>query len=198
MNTRLRYLREGKNLTQKDVSEKIDISRERYNQYETGKRKPDYETLSIIADFFDVSTDYLLCRTDSYNLTTVITPSAPSLSENQLELLELFNRISDERQQIKLLGKFEVLIENVKNDFQHEDAEYTVSKKDVGWNKRENIIISEKMPSKYRKTLKISHDINDKSIIVKNFCGSTKKEVQVYIYKYKLELLFLITFQDEN
>ena len=54
------------------------------------------------------------------------------------------------------------------------------------------------MPSKYRKTLKISHDINDKSIIVKNFCGSTKKEVQVYIYKYKLELLFLITFQDEN
>ena len=132
MNTRLRYLREGKNLTQKDVSEKIDISRERYNQYETGKRKPDYETLSIIADFFDVSTDYLLCRTDSYNLTTVITPSAPSLSENQLELLELFNRISDERQQIKLLGKFEVLIENVKNDFQHEDAEYTVSKKDVG------------------------------------------------------------------
>ena len=132
MNTRLRYLREGRNLTQKDVSEKIDISRERYNQYETGKRKPDYETLSIIADFFDVSTDYLLCRTDSYNLTTVITPSAPSLSENQLELLELFNRISDERQQIKLLGKFEILIENVKNDFQHDDTEYTVSKKNVG------------------------------------------------------------------
>ena len=37
--------------------------------YETGKREPDYETLELIADFFNVDTDYLLGRTQK---TTVI------------------------------------------------------------------------------------------------------------------------------
>ena len=60
ISSRLRFLRINLDLTQRELSEKIGISRERYNQYETGRRNPDFETLKIIAIFFNVTTDYLL------------------------------------------------------------------------------------------------------------------------------------------
>lgn len=66
LNKRLKFLRESyDNMSQKDLAEKLGISRERYNQYETGKRNPDYETLISLAKFFNVTTDYLLGYTDN-------------------------------------------------------------------------------------------------------------------------------------
>lgn len=67
LNIRLRELRHNKNLSQADVAEFLRISRQAYNFYETGKREPDNETLQKLASFFDVSTDYLLGRTDERN-----------------------------------------------------------------------------------------------------------------------------------
>ena len=52
------------NLTQKEFASMFKMSDARYNQYETGKRNPDYETLKLFADFFDVSIDYLFGRTN--------------------------------------------------------------------------------------------------------------------------------------
>ena len=69
LNNKLRMLREKIGLTQKELANKFNMSDSRYNQYETGKRQPDYETLKGFADFFDVSTDYLLGRTDIENTT---------------------------------------------------------------------------------------------------------------------------------
>lgn len=60
LNSRLRMLREKTGLTQKEFANKFNMSDARYNHYETGKREPDYETLKIFADFFGVSTDFLL------------------------------------------------------------------------------------------------------------------------------------------
>jgi len=67
LNIRLRELRTEKKLTQADVAKFLKISHQAYNFYETGRREPDNETLQKIADFFDVSTDYLLGRTDERN-----------------------------------------------------------------------------------------------------------------------------------
>lgn len=53
-------LRKSKNLLQKEVADKIGVARTTYASYEQGKREPDIETINKIADFFDVSTDYLL------------------------------------------------------------------------------------------------------------------------------------------
>lgn len=64
---RLRELRQEKKLSQADVAEFLQISRQAYNFYETGKREPDNETLQKLASFFNVSTDYLLGRTDERN-----------------------------------------------------------------------------------------------------------------------------------
>ncbi|MCT6925272.1 helix-turn-helix transcriptional regulator [Metasolibacillus sp.] len=53
--------------TQSYVAEKIGVARTTYTAYENGTKTPPPETLSIIADFFGVSVDYLLGRTDNQN-----------------------------------------------------------------------------------------------------------------------------------
>ncbi|MBE2973036.1 helix-turn-helix domain-containing protein [Priestia megaterium] len=61
---RLTSLRKKKNVTQQKVADYLGITRPAYTAYEQGKRQPDYETLTKIADFFDVTVDYLIGRTD--------------------------------------------------------------------------------------------------------------------------------------
>lgn len=57
---RLKLLREETGLTQEELAKKLNISRGTYAHYETGKREPGFETLSLLADFFGVTIDYLL------------------------------------------------------------------------------------------------------------------------------------------
>lgn len=66
---RIKYLREKYNISQIEFAKKIGVSNAVLSRYESGDRKPDYETLQVIADFFEVSTDYLLGRTDIPALT---------------------------------------------------------------------------------------------------------------------------------
>lgn len=66
---RLKELRKNKKLTQKEVAEKIGVARTTYAMYEQNRREPDNETLQKIADFFNVTTDYLLGRTDDPTMT---------------------------------------------------------------------------------------------------------------------------------
>jgi len=48
--------------SQEEVAKQIGISQRTYSHYENGKREPDHKTLITIADFFDVTIDYLLGR----------------------------------------------------------------------------------------------------------------------------------------
>ncbi|WP_200957449.1 MULTISPECIES: helix-turn-helix domain-containing protein [unclassified Paenibacillus] len=61
---RIALLREKRGLTQEELSNKIGISRAALSHYETNRREPDYETINKIANFFNVTVDYLLGRTD--------------------------------------------------------------------------------------------------------------------------------------
>lgn len=62
LGTRLKELR-GKT-TQEEVAEKIGVSRARYSHYENSRSEPDTEILNKLADYFKVSTDFLLGRTE--------------------------------------------------------------------------------------------------------------------------------------
>lgn len=62
---RLKELRHEKNLLQKDIANYLNISTSAYGYYEQGKRNLDSDTIKSLADFFNVSTDYLLGRTDN-------------------------------------------------------------------------------------------------------------------------------------
>lgn len=64
---RLNELRNEKKWTQEDMANRVGIARTTYAMYEQGKRNPDYETLQKIADLFEVTTDYLLGRSDIRN-----------------------------------------------------------------------------------------------------------------------------------
>lgn len=61
---RLKSLRMMNNLSQTDFGKILNKSANNISQYETGKREPDLETLKIISDYFNVSLDYLLGKTD--------------------------------------------------------------------------------------------------------------------------------------
>lgn len=52
-------------LRQSDVAAHLGIEVRSYQYYEAGRRRPDYEGLVALADYFDVTTDYLLGRADT-------------------------------------------------------------------------------------------------------------------------------------
>jgi transcriptional regulator with XRE-family HTH domain len=64
MKTRIRDLREDKDLTQTEVSKKLNITQVAYSYYELGKRNIPLESLCKLADYYNVSIDYILYRTD--------------------------------------------------------------------------------------------------------------------------------------
>ncbi len=57
---RLQLLKVERNLLQKDIAQAAEISLRTYQRYESGERLPDTDVLSKLADYFNVSTDYLL------------------------------------------------------------------------------------------------------------------------------------------
>lgn len=65
---RLKQLRLERGLLQSDIAKVIKKSERIVGFYETGERDMNTETLSILADFFNVSIDYLLGKTDIRNL----------------------------------------------------------------------------------------------------------------------------------
>lgn len=62
---RLKLLRKQKHMSQLSLAMKLNTTQMSISRYETGKREPDLKTLILIADFFDVSIDYILERTDN-------------------------------------------------------------------------------------------------------------------------------------
>ena len=64
MKNRIRDLREDNDLSQRKVAEAIGITQRKYSYVETGTQQLTDELLCRLADFYGVSTDYLLCRPD--------------------------------------------------------------------------------------------------------------------------------------
>lgn len=67
MKNNMKLIREMKKLTQQEVAEYLNLTRQSYNYYELGKRSPDMETLVKLADLYNVSIDYLLGRSTLEN-----------------------------------------------------------------------------------------------------------------------------------
>lgn len=61
---RLRELRKGRGLKQTDLAELLEVVPRQYQRYERGEQDPSLETAIALADFYDVSLDYLVGRSD--------------------------------------------------------------------------------------------------------------------------------------
>ncbi len=64
MEFRLKKLRKQKKITQIKLAMDLGLTQNSVSRFETGLRRPDYETLILIADYFHVSLDYLVGRSD--------------------------------------------------------------------------------------------------------------------------------------
>ena len=90
---RLKELRNEKNISQAELAKTIGLSTGCIGMLETGKREPTSNTLSLLSDFFGVTTDYLLGREDDFgNVET-----NANLSEQEKELLRLFKSLPEVR-----------------------------------------------------------------------------------------------------
>jgi transcriptional regulator with XRE-family HTH domain len=93
---RIRALREKRGISQSRAAKDMKIVRTTYSNYEAGNREPDLDTLKKIADYYEVSTDYLLDRdTIEYVDENSVLKKAydnviDSATKEDRELLELF------------------------------------------------------------------------------------------------------------
>ena len=65
MEFRLKKLRKERNVSQLKLALDLNMNQNSISRYENGEREADYDTLIKLADYFDVSLDYLLGRTEN-------------------------------------------------------------------------------------------------------------------------------------
>lgn len=68
MNNNLKKLRENKGITQIALQMATGVEQALLSKFENGERVPPTETLIRLADFYNVSMDYIMCRTDNPNI----------------------------------------------------------------------------------------------------------------------------------
>ncbi|WP_449240556.1 helix-turn-helix domain-containing protein [Desulfoscipio gibsoniae] len=98
---RIKLLREEKNLRQEDLGKILGVGKTTISQYENGVRKPDSDMLQKIANYFCVSVDYILGRTDVRESPEKIVELS---LQDDLELLEFWSELK-KRKDLQLLFK---------------------------------------------------------------------------------------------
>lgn len=103
---KLNSLRKELHLRQEDMAKHLGIARTTYAMYEQGNREPDYNTLQKLADFFNVSVDYLLGRTDKKNNEKLDAEEFLNDPELNLWFKDIKNASPEKREELKLFWKF--------------------------------------------------------------------------------------------
>lgn len=106
---RLTELKNKNNIMAKDIASDIGVSKQAFSQYEKQQSTPSADILTAIAEYFNVSLDYLTGRTD--NPEIINNNNEQNISEDEEELLEDF-RLLDKYEQNIILGKISEIIYN--------------------------------------------------------------------------------------
>lgn len=91
----LANIRKLKKLTMKDVAESIGVSLSAYQKYENGTRDVSTEMINKIADFYGVTTDYLLGREEQPNPLATL-----NVTVNDEKFIEIYQDLPDYAKQI--------------------------------------------------------------------------------------------------
>ncbi len=92
----LKHLRQQKGISQKQLADMILVSQQSVNKYENQNVEPDIKTLVKMADFFGVSLDYLVGRTDIKEMITK--PKMSDLNETEAEVIIKFRSLTNKQQ----------------------------------------------------------------------------------------------------
>ena len=116
---RLGELRRSKGLKQQDLAKMIPVSQSSIGMWESEKREPNLETIRLLADFFDVTTDYLLGKSDnpdsSYQEISI--PKGEVLTDKEIECIKLYRDIPPTLQEtaLAILGVLNTTMDNQLN-----------------------------------------------------------------------------------
>lgn len=116
LNKRLSMLRKEKGLTQQEISTRLKMARTTYSGYENGSREPDNETLDKLAEFHEVSVDYLLGRTDARGKSNYEYPLDAKKNSTEYIIHEMVNQYNIDLTDPKKKELLEKLIRVVAED----------------------------------------------------------------------------------
>lgn len=102
---RLKELRDQKRLNQQGLAIKLNVAQGTISAYEVGTRTPDIQMLIRFADFFDVSVDYLVGRSDVKKQI-----QSSDLSQDELDHIYAYRQLSKEKK-----GKVSAYMEGLKD-----------------------------------------------------------------------------------
>ena len=92
---RLKYLRKEKQLTVEELASKLGSAKSTISRYENNLRDPKRDFLEILSNFFDVSVDYLLGKSDIKNVE-----KQNEHEEKVLQVFEEYKNLSEENKEI--------------------------------------------------------------------------------------------------
>lgn len=104
----LKKLRIDNRITQSELAKALGVSPSTVGMYETGEREPNFETEEKIADYFNVSLDYLRGKTDKQ------TPDDVKKAVNRILNGEMYNL--NQRNQALLMTYYQALFDTQKDD----------------------------------------------------------------------------------
>lgn len=96
---KLKELRESCGLSQYTFANKFGVAQSTVGSWEAGKREPNFDTMQKLADFFDVTVDFLLGRSDIKKEPTVKDDGLPSLEK---EFIEKFSKLTPGQKELML------------------------------------------------------------------------------------------------
>nr|WP_164671143.1 helix-turn-helix transcriptional regulator [Virgibacillus doumboii] len=109
---RVKYLRNKRGISQERVADAIGISRARYAHYENNRVEPDLDLIRKIADYYDVTTDYLMGRTENTEFnkendkTKIIYKIATEFPDADLMFNDLANMTAEQLEDVYDYIKF--------------------------------------------------------------------------------------------
>ena len=80
---KLKELRKNNNITQQELSQKLGMTQSNYGKYELGAQEPDLKTLFTLADYYNVSLDYLCGHETKHLIDT------SNMSEEVVKLIKI-------------------------------------------------------------------------------------------------------------
>lgn len=104
---KLKELREQKGLKQYEVAKHLKMTNATYSRYEKGQRQADYETLIKIANYFNVTIDYLLSENDTPTKKT-------AHKENHVTLIGRGGEFKEYELPPENIAALETILENLK------------------------------------------------------------------------------------
>jgi len=99
---RLRDLREDSDKSQKEIAEYLEISQVQYHRYESGKREIPYHLVIKLADYYNVSVDYISELSDEKSRRNI------TLTDDELSIIRKFRTLND-RLKGRLLERLDFL-----------------------------------------------------------------------------------------